>query len=247
LIFPRWLRPGSLLKSAELIFFPSFCHLCSSLLEFPGEKIVCRECLDKLIPHRASYCVCCGKFFAAQGAPHFCAECLQSNPPYSRHRSCGCYQNTLKDLILLYKYRKLKVLSVPLAEFILKKLNQEEDLWWGVEVLIPVPLHPNREKERGFNQAELLAAAIADKKDLPLMTGVLIKTKNTLPQTSLAASERFRNAAGMYKVAEPEKIVGKIVLLVDDVYTTGATVRECSRILLGAGAKDVRALTLAQA
>lgn len=172
---------------------------------------------------------------------------MQRQPAYSRHRSCGCYQDSLKDLILLYKYRKFKVLFLPLAEFALRSMDKEEDLWWGVEVLLPVPLHKSREKERGFNQAELLAGVIAERKGLPMLTGVLIKTQKTLPQTSLPASERFKNAAGSYDVFEPEKIAGKIVLLIDDVCTTGATVQECSRIMLAAGAKDVRVLTLARA
>ncbi|MFP4082568.1 MAG: ComF family protein [Candidatus Aminicenantes bacterium] len=153
----------------------------------------------------------------------------------------------LKDIILLYKYRKFRVLGKALAEFICRSLGKKEELWKGVEVVVSVPLHPKRRRERGFNQAEVIADQLAKKKGIECTHRALIKIRNTLPQTSLLAEERRKNVKGAMGIREKEKIAGKTVLLVDDVYTTGATMGECSVALKRGGAKEVRALTLAQA
>lgn len=234
-------------KLGELIFFPSFCKLCSALLEAPQEKVVCSACWKKANARRPSYCLCCGHFFEGAGEPHFCPNCLQKKPPFSLHRSCGKYEGELKDIILLYKYLNFRVLGKELAHFAYHSLREEEDIWWKVGTLIPVPLHRKRKRQRGFNQAQIIAKELARLKGIEIAEGVLIKVKNVPPQTSLAADERERNVTGAFRVKEGEQIQKKRVLLVDDVYTTGATIRECSRVLREAGVKEIRAMTLAQA
>jgi len=243
--FPRIIFSSA--KLAELVFFPSFCKLCSSLLEVPGERIVCFSCLEKVRPLRSSYCLCCGRFFEGEGRPHFCQNCLEKKPAFSCHRSCARYTGKLKDLILLFKYGHYKVLGKDLARFAYSALEKEEGLWWGVEAIVPIPLHPKREKKRGFNQARILARELASLKSIELLEGQLVKVKNVPPQTSLEREEREKNVRGAYEVAKRKRIKGKILLLIDDVYTTGSTLRECSAVLREAGAKEVRALTLAQA
>lgn len=243
--FPRIVSSSA--KLAELIFFPSFCHLCSTLLEVPGERVVCFSCLEKIKPLRSSYCLCCGRFFEAEGIPHLCQDCLQKEPPFSRHRSCAKYTGRLKDIILLFKYRQLQVLGKDLANFGYRALGREEDLWWGVEAIVPVPLHPKRKKQRGFNQAQIIAKELAKLKGIELVERSLVKVKNVPPQTSLKAEERKKNVRGAFQVVKNEWIKGRVVLLVDDVYTTGSTISECSAALRKAGAKEVRAITLAQA
>lgn len=234
-------------RLAELIFFPSFCELCSSLLELPHEKVICRTCLQSLKLRHSSFCLCCGRFFDDTGEPHLCQKCLQKRPTFSCHRSCGQYNGKLKDVILLFKYRKFMVLGKDLAWFAYRTLRNEEALWWGVEAVVPVPLHPKRKKQRGFNQALIIAKELAMLKGIKLVEGQLVKLKNILPQTSLKAEDRQKNVKGAFGIKEREKIEGKIILLVDDVYTTGSTIRECSSVLKNAGAKDVRAITLARA
>jgi len=234
-------------KLAELIFFPSLCELCSRLLEHPDEKVVCRTCLQGIKQRGKNYCLCCGRFFDVSSEPHFCARCVKQPPSFSIHRSCGRYEDKLKDFIILYKYRKFRILGTLLAEFAFKTLGKDEDLWWNVEAVIPVPLHPVKEKRRGFNQARLIARRLADYKNVELMEGYLLKIKNTPPQTSLEANERLKNLKRAFCVRGAEKLEGKVVLLVDDVFTTGSTLQECSSELRKAGVKEVRALTLAQA
>ncbi len=113
--------------------------------------------------------------------------------------------------------------------------------------MVPVPIHPKKHKERGFNQAEILAKELAKLKGIDLEKKALVKVKNTLPQTTLTSEERAANVKGVFQLKDKERIKGKIILLIDDVYTTGSTLRECSLTLLEGGAREVRAVTVAQA
>ncbi len=234
-------------KLAELIFFPSFCELCSSLLESPDERVICRSCWERMIPFTSSHCLCCGRFFEGSTEPHLCQDCLGKRPHFTYHRSYGRYRGKLKDAILLYKYRHFQVLGGDFARLIFRRLGKEENIWWKADVVIPVPLHPKRKKKRGFNQAQVIAAGLARIKGIRLEEGVLVKIKNVLPQTFLETEEREKNVSGAFRVVDKGKIKGKTVILVDDVYTTGSTIKECSMVLKEAGAREVRALTLAQA
>lgn len=234
-------------KLGELLLFPSACQVCEALLEKPGEKVVCLTCLEKLKGTNSPFCLCCGRFFDGAGEPHLCADCLGIRPPFTRHRSAARYEGVAKEIILLYKYRGFEVLSRVLAEFVGRSLAGDDEVWSGVEAIVPVPLHPAKEKNRGFNQAGLLAKRLAKRKNLPLLEGRLAKVRQTEAQTSLDARARETNLKGAFQVKKSAGIKGKIVLLVDDVYTTGSTIRECSATLKKAGAKEVRAVTVAQA
>ena len=240
-------RISSFAKLTELIFFPSFCELCSSLLEFPEERIICRSCWEGMISLPSSYCVCCGRFFGGSVEPHLCQECVKKRPPFTSHRSFGRYRGKLKDAILLYKYRRFQVLGRDFARLMHRTLGKEASIWWEADVIMPVPLHKKRKKERSFNQAQVIAEELARLKDVELGEGLLVKVKNVPPQTLIEIEEREKNVSGAFRVVNEKKIKGKTVLLVDDVYTTGSTVKECSLVLLEAGAKEVRVLTLAQA
>ena len=234
-------------KLAELLFFPSFCRICSALLEKPGEKVVCNSCLEKIRLCRSPFCLSCGRFFDAQGKPHLCAACIRSRPTFSYHRSFGLYQGVLKDTILLYKYKKYKVLGKLLARLVYQGLKKDDRLWWGVEAIISVPLHPARKKARGFNQSRVLARELGKIVNIDIIEGVLVKPVNVPPQTTLNALERKKNIKGAFKVRDKAKIKDKTILLVDDVFTTGATLQEGSAVLIKAGAKEVRGITVAQA
>ena len=235
-----------LFKYFELVFFPSFCKLCSCLLELPSEKVICQSCLDKLIPRRSYFCACCGRFFDGSGESHLCLNCLKKMPSFACHRSCGHYSGRLKDTILLYKYRKYRVLGRELAQFVYSTLGQNRELWKDVEIIMPVPLHPKRKRKRGFNQAQVIAQEMARLKGIELIKGGLAKKRNTPPQTSLDRTHREENVKEVFRVKREREIQGKVVMLVDDVYTTGATMEACSLELKLAGAKEVRAITVAQ-
>jgi competence protein ComFC len=237
---------AGVLRAAELLVWPSSCRLCGRLLERPGERVVCAACLDTLEPRRTSYCVRCGRFFDGRAAPHLCRDCLASRPLYSRHRSGAPYQGNLRQVIILMKYEGFRVLGRDLAAFALRALGDQWPLWAGLDAIVPVPLHGKKLKRRGFNQAEIVARAIGRVKGIPVRRGVLVRVRNTPAQTSLEGRDRRRNLAGAFAVRRPGWVRGKTLLLVDDVYTTGSTIRECCRALRRAGAEEVRAMTLAR-
>lgn len=234
-------------RLGELLFFPSFCKLCSALLEVPEENVVCHACLERMRTRLPSHCVCCGKFFSGVEESHFCSHCLKVRPPFSIHRSCGRYEGVLKDVILLFKYGRYSLLGKELARFAQAVMKDELELWWKVEALVPVPLHPKRRRERGFNQAQVIARELGRLTGIKLVDDFLVKVKHVLPQTSLEAGERARNVKGAFAVKKGRQAEWETMLLVDDVYTTGATVRECSHVLKRAGVSEVRVLTLARA
>lgn len=235
------------LRSLEIIFFPSFCRLCSALLESSDERLVCNSCWESIHPARRAFCICCGRFFEGSLDPHFCESCLREKPSYSRHRSCGHYGGKLKEIILLCKFHNLPVLAEGLARFALDAMAQEDALWWGLDAVVPVPLHPKRERERGYNHAQIIAKVLAAEKNVQLFDRHLVKVKNVPPQMSLAMEDRLRSVKGAFAVSRQAEIRDKAVLLLDDVFTTGSTVEECSRLLIEAGVREVRCLTIAQA
>jgi ComF family protein len=234
-------------KLVELALFPSFCKICGTILERPGERVLCGGCLQKIVPETASSCVCCGRFFDGEGGPHACAACLDRKPPFDRHRSCARYRGELKDALLLFKYRRFRSLGKALGRFVVESLAEELVLWDGVDVVVPVPLHARRRRERGFDQARVLAREIARLRRLPVAAGVLRKVRNVPPQTSLERDERRTNVRGAYEAARTGRVRGRVVLLVDDVFTTGSTIGECALVLKRAGAREVRVVTVAQA
>ena len=236
------------LKLFELILFPSCCQICSKPLELSRERVVCRDCLDSLKNKNVSFCLCCGLFFENSGGqPRLCGSCLQEKPPFSLHRSCGRYREKLKDLILLFKYRGYRVLSKDLSGFMLDTLGSSDEIWWGVDALIPVPLHPKRKRERGYNQASLLARELARAKGKVMLKKNLVRIDYRPPQTLVEAQNREKNVKGAFALRNMEEIKGKTILLVDDVFTTGATLKECCRELVQGGAKEIKAITVAQA
>ncbi|MGB2906297.1 MAG: ComF family protein [Candidatus Aminicenantaceae bacterium] len=208
---------------------------------------MCGECWKLLQPEPSAHCLCCGRFYSGFVASHLCPACVETPPFFIRHRSACRYRGVAKELILLFKYQKMRVLGKDLARFLYSSLKDEEGLWWEAEALVPVPLHPHRYKQRGFNQAEYLAQELSALSGIQLHKNCLVKRRDALPQTSLTGESRRENLRGAFAVKDRLAFSNKVVVLVDDVFTTGSTLQECSRTLIEAGAREVRAVTLAQA
>jgi ComF family protein len=198
-------------------------------------------------------CRVCGRpFFDATGDDHLCGACLTRSPYYFSARAWACYPrdqtdgHPLRQVVQKFKYgRKVslgrplgRLMTAGLAEF----LNDCE-----VDVIVAVPLHPKRLRWRGFNQSVLLAREVSRAYGVPLDLSLLTREKETQPQTQLSEDERRSNVRGAFSVHGKEAINGKKILLVDDVYTSGATVNECSRVLMKARAQEVHVITLARA
>jgi ComF family protein len=151
---------------------------------------------------------------------------------------------TVKKAIWMLKYRGAKNLAEPLAELIYQRVSVPKDDSW---VIIPIPLSKNRLKERGYNQTELLAEFFSQKIKIPICADALVKIKDTPAQVSIKnRKERLKNLEGAFAIKNPEKVSGKNIILIDDVSTTGATIREAKKTLKNGGAKKVIAIVVAR-
>jgi ComF family protein len=168
-----------------------------------------------------------------------CGQCLKKSPPFSRVLNYGIYEWALSAAINHLKFYGVKRLAKPLAG-LLSAFD-----FSGLDGIVPVPLSVRRLRERGFNQSLLVARVLSRKFQIPLLMDSLMKIKETPPQIGLSAKERLLNLRNAFEVEGD--IRGLSLLVVDDVMTTGATVTECSKVLMKAGAKEVVVLTLARA
>jgi len=201
-------------------------------------------------PPSSPLCSVCGDPFAGAGSDHLCHRCLTHRPSFGVARACATYAASapesapLKQALQRYKYTPDVSLAPTLARLLLAHCPLRLA---GYDMLVPVPLHIRRLRWRGFNQAQLLARRVARHHRLPLDPFALERARPTSPQVALDDDARRRNVAGAFVVPDPACVRGRRVLLVDDVYTTGATANECSRTLLRAGAQHVDVLVLARA
>lgn len=245
---------------AESLFatlFPSDCRLCGSPLVKISRLPVCEDCIQAMRPIAGGVCSVCGErlispyaFSGVQAEPR-CGLCRRLEPPFAKAAAYGSYDGGLRELIHLLKYQQVRpagrVLGRMLAEVVAGlALGFDE----GPVIAVPVPLHPTKLRKRGFNQSELIASEAMKLKPagerMSLASAVLQRVRETQSQTGLTSHQRRQNVRGAFKVAQPEAVDGRQVLLVDDVYTTGTTAAECARILRRAGAARVWVATVAR-
>jgi ComF family protein len=231
---------------ADLIF-PPRCITCDNLLERHGPLPFCPSCLDGIRFIRSPLCPCCGvPFPVTEGEDHLCGDCLAAEKPYTVARAVGQYEETLLTAIHRFKYRG----RTGIGEILGRIMADFAAGIWDMKVferIVPVPLHRKRLRERGFNQAVILARELSKRFDIPLDFTSLRREVFTPPQVGLGREERSANVHGAFLARHPERIAGRMILLVDDVYTTGSTLAECARVLVRAKAKSVTVLTLARA
>jgi ComF family protein len=180
-------------------------------------------------------------FPGREGADRVCGDCQTDPPPFARARAAAIYDGPVAAAVKRFKFGR-QLAYLPLMQSWLQAPRCRE-LAAGADWLIPVPLHPRRLKHRGFNQALLLAQAFPE---APLAREALLRVRHTVPQVQLKPKERRDNVKGAFAVPDPALVKGKNLLLVDDLYTTGATARECARVLSRAGAARVEVLTVAR-
>lgn len=224
------------------VILPPICHVCHSFIPNAGTLHICPSCRDLLPLVSSPLCPICGVPFAGSGSDHRCGECLTHPPHFDTAQAHFLYEGAIRDLIHSFKYNQLTHLRYPLALLALEGIHHVHD----PQLIIPVPLHRSRLRQRGFNQAVLLGKVLSSQLSLPMMPDALIRTRPTEPQIDLSAAERRLNVKGAFSVSKPGAVAGKRILLLDDIMTTGSTMNECARELKNAGATMVIASTIAR-
>jgi ComF family protein len=215
--------------------FPPTCGGCGKV----GERW-CITCQQNLSRVSGPICQRCGEPLAVGG---ICGECSANPPAVKALRSFGIYEGSLRNAIRQMKYKRDIGLGEALSKHLIELYNDQK---WEIDLIVPVPLSSRRMRERGYNQAGLLARPLSYAIGKSFLAGAILRKRETRSQVGLNASERKANTAGAFQARETF-VRGKVVLVIDDVATTGATINACAQALCDAGSKAVYGLTLARA
>jgi ComF family protein len=226
------------------LLYPRACCCCGGRTA----ASVCEPCFTQLRFLRPPWCIRCGVPLQTPGdAPRYCGRCILQPPHFVRARAALIYEaqhdNPLARAIRRYKYDRDASLAPALARLLIDNLQQIP----APDLIVAVPLHRQRLQWRGFNQALLLAKRLGKHLRARVDLSLLQRTRATQPQVELGDDQRRANVRGAFRLSDPAAVRDRSILLMDDVMTTGATVDECSRVLLRAGAASVEVLTLARA
>lgn len=221
------------------LLYPPRCPSCGRPLRSPRRPELCRGCRSGLAPIDEG-CPCCGE----PGSAELCRRCTVARPAFGRARACFVYRedDLSSRLLLRWKYGRDQVVGKALATLLAEHRSTHEECY---DVVVPVPLHPSRLARRGFNQAAVLARAIARRPER-VAVDALRRDVATTAQAALGRAARQANVRDAFVARRRTRLTGRSVLLVDDVLTTGATAHACVVALLDAGATRVDVWTLAR-
>lgn len=223
------------------VLFPPHCPFCEKIMDY-REDSVCGSCLQGLPFILEPRCTHCGK--TVEKEVLLCEECKDSNHIYEEGRAVFRYEGDVSAALIRMKYHGRRDYGDMFARWIVRCLGE-----WiqskKIDVIVPVPIHEKRRKKRGYNQAELIAERVADYMKLEYNKDSVIRCKNTIPQKKLSILERMKNMQKAFSVTD-DGLRGKIVLIIDDIYTTGLTVDVMSLVILHAGASKVYFASVSQ-
>ena len=244
----RFLSPFSITWQCALdALFPPRCGGCGQF----SQEIFCEKCALGLIQMNEPCCQNCGRAFDPLAfSAEICARCREHPPAFERARACWVYEGPPRLAVHRFKYNRRYAMAPRLAQEMAQTPAAQSLLRnWQPDYLVPVALHASRARARGFNQSALLARELGLLCDVPALE-LLVRTRRTPPQVGLDLKARRRNVRAAFAIDETlgqiTKIAGARILLIDDVFTTGATINECARVLIKAGAGGVAALTVAR-
>ena len=225
------------------LLFPPQCLCCEQRLETSRPPLVCSSCRAGLRFLSSPLCSTCGIPFTT-GVDHLCGLCLQKSYFFDYARSALFYQSPVSNLLLALKFSN--AISTVAT---LKKMAEESGAlshFSVPDIIIPVPLHVGRLRERGFNQALMLARHCFPQWRKSIHSNLLVRSRATAPQSSLSGSQRRQNLKGCFQLSRAGLLTGKRILLVDDVFTTGSTINECSRVLHREKPQRIEVFTVAR-
>lgn len=232
-------------KSLLDLFLPPRCLKCGKVIS--GEAGLCSDCFNEMEFITEPYCKKCGYPFemAPDGKSRLCASCARHKAtPFRMLRSAVKYDEASKPLILAFKFMDHTDNAKVFASWL--KFAARDILVQGVDVIVPIPLHYSRLIKRRYNQSALLARELSKLTGIPVNYDAVIRHRRTKPQVQFSGHARVKNVKGAFSIKKPEQIRGKRILLIDDVMTTGSTLKECALALRQAKAKSVDTVTVAR-
>jgi len=226
--------------------YPESCQICAEARATPGQGFVCGQCREKIRWIEPPFCSRCGLPFQGDITSSFeCANCRELELHFRCARSAAAARGVVLEAIHRYKYRRALWFEPFLADLLIGRaapeLGQENWDW-----IVPVPLHPVKRRQREFNQAERLAARLGQATRIPVQARLLKRRLPTDTQTRLSREKRAANVRAAFCLRRKQPLEGKRIVLVDDVFTTGATTNACARVLREAGAAEVCVWTVAR-
>ncbi len=230
----RWLAP------LITFIFPAKCRRCEIPMSVGQVHYLCDTCWEQIELLKPPWCQICG-------LPRWgtvCADCCEHSPLFRKLRAVTFYEPALREAIHLMKYEKKQVISKHLIQLL--QAHLPEDLAsTDYDFLLPIPLHTNRFRQRGFNQAEHIAQGVAQVWGVPVCTDMLVRIRDTVPLSRLNShGERVKNIAGAFEVRSQDLIQNGRILLIDDIFTTGTTINEAVKVLQVADPEYIDVLTL---
>lgn len=222
------------------LLFPRRCPVCDGIV-MPKGRLICPECVKKLSFVKDPVCKRCGKEVISADI-EYCFDCVRHKRTFEYGRALVNYDEIARSSMAKIKYKNKREYLDFYGEAICARYEKQIRRM-EADVLVPVPVHPSRRRERGFNQAELLARRIGERLEIPVCPQMLVRNKKTVPQKGLDPAGRLKNLEEAFLAGEPLKGV-EGVILVDDIYTTGSTIEACTRALKKAGVKNVYFLTI---
>ncbi len=224
------------------LVYPPCCGLCGDRIS-SDQRVICDDCEAGLLSIHAPYCERCSHPLDAPMAS--CPVCPGRTFYFDGAFSGFLFNRPLQELVHQLKYRNRPGIGRFLGSLLAKRVEREPRIP-HITALVPVPLHPLRERERGYNQSACIARGISDETGIPILDDILVRNRNTPTQTSLSSEARTVNMEGVFTVNRVATVRDATVSLIDDIFTTGATLNSCARALLQAGAARVFALTIAR-
>lgn len=222
------------------MLYPPKCLICDALLA-QDEYGCCRKCTEKLPFIEPPYCLKCGKPVYSE-ENEYCLDCQKQSHVFTKGIALWSYDEEVRQAVYRFKYKNRREYAGYFGKELMKRYYQLIKSW-EVDVVIPVPLHKRRLKKRGFNQAELIAREIGRGIDVSVEPQMAVRIKNTRPQKELNEKERHKNLKSAFKISK-NVVKLKKVILVDDIYTTGATADAIAQLLLRAGVEKIYVIIL---
>jgi len=233
-----------IITASLTLLFPPTCPSCAQTISDTSQP-VCSECFGQLQFITPPYCSCCGRVLPGGEENHLCGICLKSSWKFDKARALFAYEEIIAGLIHNLKYSGKRT-----GLDALKWLSEQSAVMNDItppDVIIPVPLHVKRLRQRGFNQALVLAHSLFPDKKKTIRYDILVRKMDTPAQAGLSGKERRKNLKNAFIVENSSAIVGKNILLLDDVFTTGTTSNECAKALKKSGCKNIEVLAICRA